>query len=214
MSELSRVKVVNQGDSWQGTELYINDNKIECVKSVDFRVAVDEVPTFTFETDGAPEIDMPGDIQFSFTPQTIEEARKVIEHEMKNKHRVDLEMKNGCVSAYIDGERIPICEKIEPDNKECDEHIQEMEFIPNENALFSQYVQADLSRYTRFAMIVLRNELLKHGDLYNGFLASMRSAIDDKFWDSRSTVRPMCDIGGEDFDEAAELMLKRVIGED
>lgn len=212
--EIPRVKVVNPGDSWLGTEYYINDQKIERVKAVDFRVAVDEVPTFTFETQGAPEIDMSGDVQFSFTPQTIEEAKKIIEHETKSKNRVDLELRKGCVAAYIDGEYIPACEKIEPDNKECDEHIRKMEFIPNENVLFSQYVQADLSRYTRFAMIVLRNELLKHGDLYNGFLASMRSAIDDKFWDSRSTVGPMCDIGGEDFDEAAELMLKRVIGEE
>lgn len=208
MNELPRVKVINPGDNWLGTEYYINEKKIPNVKAVDFRVAVDEVPTFTFETIGLPEIDMPGDIQFSFTPQTIEEAKKIIEHGMKNKHRVDLESQKGCVAAYIDGEHIPACEKIELDNKEC------MEFIPNEEVLFSQYVQADLSRYTRFAMIVLRNELLKHGDLYNGFLASMRSAIDDKFWDSRSTVGPMCDIGGEDFDEAAELMLKRVIGEE
>lgn len=65
----------------------------------------------------------------------------------------------------------------------------------------------------REATKVLRNELLKHGDLYDGFLASMRSVVDDKFWNSRSTVGYMRDIGQEDFDEVAELMLKRLIGD-
>lgn len=137
MSDLPRVKVVNLNDDRIGTECYINEKKIECVKAVDFRVAVDEVPIFTIETMGAPDIDMSGDICFSFTPKTIREA-----------------------------------------------------------------------------VMVLRNELLKHGDFYNGFLASMRSAIDDKFWDSRNYNGYMCDIGDEDFDEAAELMLKRIIGEE
>lgn len=214
MSELPRVKVVNPGEGWLGTEYYINDQKIERVKAVDFRVAVDEVPTFTFETMGVPDIDMSGNIRFSFTPQTIEEARKIIEHETKNQHRVDLEMHHNGISPYIDGESILACERIELDNEESVEQIEKMKFIPNENILFSKDVQADLSQYTRFAMIVLRNELLKHGDFYDGFLASMRSAIDDKFWDSRTYNGYMCDIGDEDFDEAAELMLKRIIGEE
>ena len=68
---IPRVKVVNPNESWLGTEYYIDGNKIQNVRSVDFRVAVDEVPTFTFETLGLPEIDMPGTVQFSFTPETI-----------------------------------------------------------------------------------------------------------------------------------------------
>ena len=66
--EIQRVKVVNPNESLRGTEYYIGGNKIENVKSVDFRVAVDEVPCFTFETLGLPDIDMAGDIQFSHTP--------------------------------------------------------------------------------------------------------------------------------------------------
>lgn len=137
MSDLPRVKVVNPGDNWLGTEYYINSQKIQSVKSVDFRVAVDEVPTFIFETMGLPDIDMPGNVKFSFTPQTVAEAVQV-----------------------------------------------------------------------------LRNELLKHGDLYDGFLASMRSAINNEFWDSRGTVGGMYDVGQEDLEVAAELMLKRLIGEE
>lgn len=35
------------------------------------------------------------------------------------------------------------------------------------------------------AMIVLRKELSKRSDLYDSFLASMKSAIDDDFWNTR-----------------------------
>ncbi len=132
---IPRVKVVNPNESWLGTEYYIDDKKIKNVKSVDFRVAVDEMPQFTFETMGLPDIDMRGDIRFKFTPGTIQQA-----------------------------------------------------------------------------VIVLRNELLTKGELYNGFLASMASAVDDEFWKSRDTCGYALDIGYEDFKEAAILMLNRLIG--
>ena len=135
MSEMQRVKVTNPNDGWLGTEYYIDGNKVNNVKSVDFRVAVDEVPYFTFETLGLPEIDMPGDVQFSFTPETVQQAA-----------------------------------------------------------------------------VVLRNELSKRGDLYDVFLESMRSTIDDDFWNTRETCGNELDIGQADFDEAAELMLNRIIG--
>ena len=132
---IPRVKVVNPNESWMGTESYIDGKKIPNVRSVDFRVAVDEVPQFTFETLGLPEIDMPGDVQFSFTPETVQHAA-----------------------------------------------------------------------------VVLRNELLKRGVLYDSFLASMRSAIDDDFWNTRETCGNDLDIGEDDFNEVAELMLNRLIG--
>ena len=78
------VKVVNPNESWLGTEYYIDGNKIQNVRSVDFRVAVDEVPTFTFETLGLPEIDMPGDIQFRFAPETVQQAAAVLKNEFQN----------------------------------------------------------------------------------------------------------------------------------
>ena len=132
---IPRVKVVNPNESWHGTEYYIGRNKVNNVRSVDFRVAVDEVPQFTFETHGLPDIDMAGDVQFSFTPETVQQAA-----------------------------------------------------------------------------VVLRNELLKHGVLYDSFLASMRSAIDDDFWNTRDMCGNDLDIGMDDFNEAAELMLNRLIG--
>ena len=81
---LPRVKVVNPNESWRGTECCIDGKKISNVRSVDFRVAVDEVPKFTFETLGLPEIDMHGDIQFSFTPETVQQAAVVLKNEFQN----------------------------------------------------------------------------------------------------------------------------------
>ena len=130
-----RDKVVNPNEGWMGTEYYIDGKKIERVKSVDFRVAVDEVPQFTFETMGLPDIDMGGDIRFRFTPETVQQA-----------------------------------------------------------------------------VMVLRNELLTKVTLYNCFLESMLSALDDKFWDSRDRNGNDLDLGEEDFKEAAALMLNRLIG--
>ena len=81
---MQRVKVVNSNESWMGTESYIDGKKIPNVRSVDFRVAVDEVPQFTFETIGLPEIDMAGDVQFSFTPETVQQAAIVLQNDFQN----------------------------------------------------------------------------------------------------------------------------------
>lgn len=79
---IPRVKVVNQNGDWRGTKCYIGGKKIERVKSVDFRVAVDEFPQFTFETIGLPEIDTDGDIRFKFTPETVQQASAVLRNEL------------------------------------------------------------------------------------------------------------------------------------
>lgn len=133
---MSRVQIKNENDDWLGTEYWIDKKKVEHVKSVDFRVAVDEVPTFKFETYGRPDIDMSGRVSFDFSPENLSDA--------------------------------------------C---------------------------------LIIREELLKHGDFYNLLLSSMKSAMDDRFWDSRDKNGNSCDIGEEDFFEASELMLKRIIGE-
>ena len=88
MSEMQRVKVVNQNESWLGTEYFIDGNKVNNVKSVDFRVAVDEVPHFTFETLGLPDIDMHGDVQFRFAPETVQQAAVVLQNEFKKNSEI------------------------------------------------------------------------------------------------------------------------------
>lgn len=77
-----RVKVINPKDTWLGTEYYIDDKKILGVDSVDFSVSVNEIPRFEFEMMGIPEIDMSGDVIFSFTPETVEEAVKILRNEL------------------------------------------------------------------------------------------------------------------------------------
>lgn len=81
---LPRVKVVNPNEGWMGTESYIDGKKIHNIRSVDFRVAVDEAPQFTFGTLGLPDIDMPGTVQFSFTPETVQHAAVVLHNEFQN----------------------------------------------------------------------------------------------------------------------------------
>lgn len=181
MSELPRVRVVNPNEGWLGTEYYIDGKKINKVKRIDFSVGVDEMPTFVFETMGIPDIDMPGRIQFSFTPKTVEEAKKIIEHESK-KHKIDLKISGhpSCIVPYIDGEHIPFCAGIDDENVlECKN--ENIKFNPIKNAIEITLASKniDLSEYAKFACIVLQNELLKHEDLYDGFTASITSALKD-----------------------------------
>lgn len=128
---MQRIKIVNPKDDFVGTECYINDKKIGYVKLVDFRVAVDEVPTFIFETIGFPDIDMPGNVRFDFTPETVQQA-----------------------------------------------------------------------------VVVLRNELLKHGDFYNGFMASIESALGEQFEHTQVNLGYGCQHW------IAEFILRRIIGEE
>ena len=80
---IPRVKVINQNEGSIGTEYYIDGSQIHGVRSIDFRVAVDEIPAFTFETLGLPDIDMTGSVQFSFTPETVQQAAIVLKHEFE-----------------------------------------------------------------------------------------------------------------------------------
>lgn len=84
---MPRVKVVNPNFDYRGTECYIDGKQMRGVRSVDFRVAVDEVPRFFLETIGLPEIDMPGTVQFSFTPETVQQAAVVLKHEFETNEK-------------------------------------------------------------------------------------------------------------------------------
>ena len=83
MADFPRVKVVNSNDGWIGTEYYIDGKKIDKVKSVDFRVAVNEAPSFIFETFGLPDIEMSAIPKFRFTPETVQEATIVLQNEFR-----------------------------------------------------------------------------------------------------------------------------------
>lgn len=77
------VKIVNPKPyDWRGTQCFIDGNKVPRVKSVDFHVAVDEVPIFNFEMIGAPDIEAECLAQISFTSQSITDAISVLRHEL------------------------------------------------------------------------------------------------------------------------------------
>lgn len=60
------------------------------------------------------------------------------------------------------------------------------------------------------AMAVLREELMKHGDLYNGFLASIESALEEKISYAELWENDIC----IESDKWAKAVMSRIIGED
>ena len=56
------------------------------------------------------------------------------------------------------------------------------------------------------AVAVVRDELLKHGALYDGFLASVKSALIDYQEDGRVVLNASCDV-------LSKEILKRIVGE-
>lgn len=77
------VRIVNpEPYNWAGTKCLIDGKTIPRVKSVDFHVAVDEVPTFVFEMMAEPDIEVECLAQISFTSQSITDAISVLRHEL------------------------------------------------------------------------------------------------------------------------------------
>ena len=77
------VRIVNPNPyGWKGTQCFIDGNKVPRVKSVDFHVAVDEIPTFNFELMAEPDIEMECLAQISFTSQSITDAISVLRNEL------------------------------------------------------------------------------------------------------------------------------------
>nr|DAI80312.1 MAG TPA: hypothetical protein [Caudoviricetes sp.]DAQ93923.1 MAG TPA: hypothetical protein [Caudoviricetes sp.] len=80
---MSIVKIVNQNPyDWRGTECFIDGKPIPRVKSVDFHVAVNEVPIFNLELMATPDIEMKGLARISVSSQSITDAISVLRHEL------------------------------------------------------------------------------------------------------------------------------------
>lgn len=120
------------------------------------------------------------------------------------KHNVTLEVNkpHPFVAPYIDEEHLPFCMNIEPYN-DSETGEEAVKFEASEEALraYKDDCDCDLSSYVRIATIILRDELLKHGDLYRAFSASIYSALKDISEDT-------------DIDEMPEIILSRIIGEE
>lgn len=76
------VRKPNPNNAYMGKVL-VDSKEVHGVKSVNFKCAVDEIPKFTLEMFGMPDIDMHGQVLFSFTPKTVEDAAKVLQNEFK-----------------------------------------------------------------------------------------------------------------------------------
>lgn len=80
---MSVVKIVNLNPyDWRGTECFIDGKPIPRVKSVDFHVAVNEVPIFNLELMATPDIEMKGLARISVSSQSITDAISVLRHEL------------------------------------------------------------------------------------------------------------------------------------
>lgn len=80
---MSIVKIVNQNPyDRRGTECFIDGKPIPRVKSVDFHVAVNEVPIFNLELMATPDIEMKGLARISVSSQSITDAISVLRHEL------------------------------------------------------------------------------------------------------------------------------------
>lgn len=83
---MQNVKIYNPiGNGSLGTQCEINGKRVGGIVGVDFHVSVDEVPMFVFEMQGIPNIEMNAEVQFRFTPETVQEAAAVIRKEIAAK---------------------------------------------------------------------------------------------------------------------------------
>lgn len=80
---MSVVKITNHNPyDWMGTECYIDGEKVPRVRSVNFHVAVDEIPVVEFEMVAVPDIEMECLAQISVTSQSITDAILILRHEL------------------------------------------------------------------------------------------------------------------------------------
>lgn len=124
------------------------------------------------------------------------------------KHNVKLEINEhpAFVVPYIDGEYLPLCTNIEPcRDRETGEEAVKFETTENPLGIYKNDCECDLSAYVKIATIILRDELLKHGDLYRAFSASIESSLREQ----KVTALPF-----QPERDIADKILQRIIGEE
>lgn len=80
---MKRVEIKNPNESWLGTKYIIDGKEVPNVKSVDFHTAVEEVPEFTFNTTGIPDIDVMGRVVINPSPKNLKEACLIVSNELQ-----------------------------------------------------------------------------------------------------------------------------------
>lgn len=80
---MAKVSVKNENYQSYGTRVEIDGEPLLKVRSVDFHVSTEEIPCFTIETIGMPDIEMQGRCDFKFDVETIQQACKVLIQTLK-----------------------------------------------------------------------------------------------------------------------------------
>lgn len=123
------------------------------------------------------------------------------------KHKVDLKMykKPAMVQPFIDGEPLPFCKEV-VNGRDMKTNEETIKFMTIDDELVCSTVRnCDLTAYVKIACIILQEELLKHGDLYNGFLSSIESSLKEQ----KVTGLPF-----QPERDIADKILRRIIGEE
>ena len=123
------------------------------------------------------------------------------------KHKVDLKMyeKPAMVQPFIDGEPLPFCKSVD-NGYDAETGEKTVKFIPiDDEFVYSRICNCDLTAHVKISCIILKDELLKHGDLYNGFISSIESSLKEQ----KATGLPF-----QPESDIAENILKRIIGEE
>lgn len=68
--------------SFMPTHVEIGNNEIHEVTGIEYKQYAGEIPQCTIQTNCIPDIDILADIQFQFSPQTVQEATKVLRHNL------------------------------------------------------------------------------------------------------------------------------------
>ena len=82
---MAKISVKNKSEEImpRGTIVEIDGKIIPKVRSLDFHVSADEIPCFTIETIGMPDIEMQSRCDFRFDVTTVEQACEVLKREFR-----------------------------------------------------------------------------------------------------------------------------------
>lgn len=83
--DMKKVEIKNRNEAWLGTKCIVDGRSIPNVRSVDFHFGVEEVPEFTFNTNGIPDIDVMAYVKIDPSPRNLQEACQIITNEI-HKH--------------------------------------------------------------------------------------------------------------------------------
>lgn len=80
---MHRVQIKNEKPGWKGTQVFVDDKKIQGVTEVNFNVAVDSVPEFIISTNGIPDIDAIGQVIIDPSPLNLKDSCIIMLEELK-----------------------------------------------------------------------------------------------------------------------------------